>query len=59
MPLLTLAAWERVPETDEGWASVSPAGSFLKRSKPDFDPRSYGATKFSDLLQQLAEQFRG
>ena len=55
VPLLT-RAWEQFQD-DEGWASVSPAGSFLKRSKPDFDPRSYGATKFSDLLQQLAEQF--
>lgn len=55
VPLLT-RAWEQFQD-DEGWASMSPAGSFLKRSKPDFDPRSYGATKFSDLLQQLAEQF--
>lgn len=55
VPLLT-RAWEQFQD-DEGWANMASAGSFLKRSKPDFDPRSYGATKFSDLLQQLAEQF--
>ncbi|MCA0899132.1 NYN domain-containing protein [Microbulbifer agarilyticus] len=51
IPLLT-KAWEQYQD-DNGWANVSVAGSFLKRSMPDFDPRSYGASKFSQLLESL------
>ncbi|UHQ54971.1 NYN domain-containing protein [Microbulbifer sp. YPW16] len=51
IPLLT-KAWEQFQD-DSGWANASAAGSFLKRSMPDFDPRSYGAAKFSQLLENL------
>ncbi|WP_237057546.1 NYN domain-containing protein [Microbulbifer sediminum] len=51
IPLLT-KAWEQFQD-DSGWANASAAGSFLKRSMPDFDPRSYGAAKFSQLLESL------
>ena len=51
IPLLT-KAWEQFQD-DNGWANASVAGSFLKRSMPDFDPRSYGASKFSQLLESL------
>ena len=51
IPLLT-KAWEQFQD-DNGWANASAAGSFLKRSMPDFDPRSYGASKFSQLLESL------
>ncbi|SDJ61868.1 NYN domain-containing protein [Microbulbifer yueqingensis] len=51
IPLLT-KAWEQFQD-DSGWANASAAGSFLKRSMPDFDPRSYGAAKFSHLLESL------
>lgn len=51
IPLLT-KAWEQFQD-DSGWANASAAGSFLKRSMPDFDPRSYGASKFSQLLENL------
>jgi len=49
-------AWEQFQD-DEGWATVSVAGSFLKRSKPDFDPRSYGATKLTEVIASLSEDF--
>ena len=54
IPLLT-KAWDQYQD-DDGWANASAAGSFLKRSMPDFDPRSYGASKFSQLLESLKEK---
>lgn len=39
-----LKAWE-LYQNDDGWVNVSPVGNFLKRAKPDFDPRIYGAAK--------------
>ncbi len=50
-------AWEHLQD-EQGWAPFSQAGSFLKRTKPDFDPRTYGAKKFSDLLLGMPEYFR-
>ena len=49
-------AWDQVQD-DQGWATLSGSGSFLKRSKPDFDPRTYGAKKFSDLFAGLESYF--
>lgn len=49
-------AWEHLQD-DRGWATLSGAGSFLKRTKPDFDPRTYGEKKFTDLLLSLSEYF--
>jgi hypothetical protein len=49
-------AWEQTQD-DQGWATFSAAGSFLKRTRPDFDPRTYGAKKFSDLLVKRSEYF--
>jgi len=49
-------AWEQYQD-DEGWANVAAAGSFVKRSKPDFDPRSYGATKLTEVIASLDNEF--
>lgn len=49
-------AWE-LYQDDSGWANLGPAGSFLKRSKPDFDPRSYGASKLRELVENLSMVF--
>lgn len=49
-------AWEHLQD-EHGWATLSGAGSFLKRTKPDFDPRTYGEKKFSDLLLSLSDYF--
>ena len=54
-PLLT-KAWKQYQD-DEGWANVSAAGSFVKRSMPDFDPRSYGSAKFSQIIEALQDTF--
>ena len=55
VPVL-IKAWEQYQD-DEGWANVSAAGSFVKRASPDFDVRSYGATKLSDIIAKLKKQF--
>jgi hypothetical protein len=39
---------------DEGWVKVSEAGQIIKRLHPDFDPRSYGASKMSKLVEKLS-----
>ena len=49
-------AW-KLYQDDNGWANLGPAGSFLKRSKPDFDPRSCGASKLRELVESLDTVF--
>lgn len=51
-----LKAWE-LYQNDDGWVNVGPAGSFLKRSKPDFDPRTYGSPKFTGVIAGLSTVF--
>lgn len=38
-------------QDDDGYVQVSTAGFFIKRAKPDFDCRTYGYTKMSQLLE--------
>ncbi|RKR77886.1 NYN domain-containing protein [Marinobacter nauticus] len=49
-------AWEQYQD-DNGWANVASAGSFVKRSKPDFDPRTYGVTKLPEVIALLNHEF--
>jgi uncharacterized protein (TIGR00288 family) len=49
-------AWEQYQD-DDGWANVAPVGGFVKRAKPDFDPRSYGVTKLPEIITQLSNTF--
>lgn len=51
-----LKAWE-LYQNDDGWVNAGPAGSFLKRAKPDFDPRTYGAAKVTDIISSLSTVF--
>ncbi len=55
VPLLK-KAWEQYQD-DDGWANVASAGSFVKRSTPDFDPRTYGATKLPEIIKSLNNDF--
>ena len=55
IPVLT-KAWEQYQD-DDGWANVAPVGGFVKRAAPDFDPRSYGATKLPEIIAQLSDAF--
>ena len=49
-------AWVQYQDED-GWANVAASGSFVKRSKPDFDPRTYGATKITEIIASLSNKF--
>lgn len=49
-------AFEKYQDAD-GFVNVSSAGTFLKRSKPDFDSRTYGYSKLPDLLAAYPEKY--
>ena len=37
---------------DEGWAALAECGSLIKKQFPDFDPRNYGYSKLSRLIEE-------
>lgn len=43
-------AYEKYQD-DDGFVNVSSAGMYIKRAKPDFNPRIYGFAKLPDLLE--------
>lgn len=49
-------AWEQYQD-DEGWVNIAAVGNFLKRVKPDFDPRSYGYQKIPQIVEKLSGDF--
>lgn len=44
-------------QDEDGWANVGSAGSLLKRSMPDFDPRTYGFSKLPEIIASLQSEF--
>ncbi len=46
--------WEKHSD-DEGWINAAITGQMIKRLYPDFDPRTYGARKISELIENLKE----
>jgi len=44
-------------QDDDGWVNVSSAGTYIKRVKPDFDARTYGATNLPALIKSLDANF--
>ncbi|NLU24893.1 MAG: NYN domain-containing protein [Clostridiales bacterium] len=49
-------AWDKYQD-DDGYVNVSSAGTYIKRTKPDFDCRSYGFSKLSDLLRAFPQKY--
>lgn len=45
-------------QDDAGYVNVSSAGTFIKRTKPDFDVRTYGFVKLPEFLQAFPEKYR-
>lgn len=39
-------------DPDGEWYSLGQVGQFIQREAPDFDPRTYGSAKLSDLLRK-------
>ncbi len=50
IPLIIAAM--RAISGDEEWYSLGQLGQFITQSSPDFDPRTYGSAKLSDLLRK-------
>ena len=44
-------------QDDDGYVNVATAGHFLKRTKPDFDCRTYGHTKLPQLLKTFPDKY--
>ncbi len=40
-------------ESDDGWVNLGEAGQQLANLAPDFDPRTYGVKKLSDLVRKI------
>jgi uncharacterized LabA/DUF88 family protein len=38
---------------ENGWAGLGQVGNIIIKQKPDFDPRGYGYTKLSDLVEAI------
>ena len=47
-----LRAMDAIDQDDE-WYALGPLGQYLTASNPDFDTRSYGRKKLSDLVQDI------
>lgn len=50
-------AFEKYQDTDE-FVNVSSAGAFIKRTKPDFDIRTYGYSKLTSLLESHPKRYQ-
>jgi hypothetical protein len=44
-------------DPDGEWYSLGQIGQYMVRSDPDFDPRTYGSARLSDLLKRLSKRF--
>jgi hypothetical protein len=42
---------------EEGWTNVSSAGTYIKRSMPDFDSKNFGFSKLPGLIESLNDLF--
>lgn len=48
-----IAAAMRAIDPDGEWFSMGQIGQFITQANPDFDTRTYGAAKLSDLIRKL------
>lgn len=51
VPLISAAMWAIDPEGE--WYSLGQVGQYITQANPDFDTRSYGKAKLSDLVRAL------
>ena len=49
---LILKAMDSIDQDDD-WYALGPLGQFVVAANPDFDTRTYGKKKFSDLVQSI------
>lgn len=48
--------WQNYSD-ESGWAKLGEIGKYLKRLKPDFDPRNYGLKKLSDFFDKYPSRY--
>lgn len=51
IPLIVAAM--RAIDPDGEWFTLGPLGQFITQANPDFDTRTYGSSKLSDLVRKL------
>jgi hypothetical protein len=44
-------------DPDGEWFSLGQIGQYMVRADPDFDPRTYGSARLSDLVKRLTKRF--
>ncbi len=44
-------------QNDDGYVNVSSAGAYIKRTKPDFDSRTYGYSKLTQLISAFPDKY--
>jgi hypothetical protein len=49
---MILKAMDKIPQDSE-WYALGPLGQYIVADNPDFDTRTYGKRKLSDLVQEL------
>ncbi len=54
--LLLKIAYDRYQDDDE-FVNVSVAGTYIKRVMPEFDPKSYGYAKLSDIIKAFPQKY--
>ena len=55
IPLIAKAMLSIDPDAE--WYHLGTLGQYMVRADPDFDPRTYGAAKLSDLVKGLPKRF--
>ena len=45
-------------DPDGEWYSLGQLGQYMVRADPDFDPRTYGSARLSDLVKRLTKRFK-
>jgi NYN domain/OST-HTH/LOTUS domain len=55
IPLIVKAMKNIDPDSE--WYDLGQLGQYMTRADPDFDPRTYGAAKLSDLIKGLPKRF--
>ncbi len=50
-------AYKNSRMTEEGWVSLSDLGKTIRRSMPEFDPRSYNHNSLREILEALSEEY--
>lgn len=44
-------------QDDDGYVNMAAAGQYIKRAKPDFDPKTYGFSKLSQLIESYPYRY--